>query len=72
MKKTHIFGVGPRSRTNAPFLMAKCYTAGTDPREEPVTRPEGGEKGGVSPLRQPMPMQAANKAMPMPVENVVI
>ncbi len=52
--------------------MAKCYTAGTDPREEPVTRPEGGEKGGVSPLRQPMPMQAANKAMPMPVENVVI
>jgi hypothetical protein len=26
-------GTGPRSRTNAPFLMAKCYTAGTDPRE---------------------------------------
>jgi hypothetical protein len=29
----HVFGVGPRSRTNAPFLMAKCYTAGTDPRD---------------------------------------
>jgi hypothetical protein len=25
---------GPRSRTNAPFLMAKCYTAGTDPKDE--------------------------------------
>ncbi len=26
-----ISGIGPRSRRNAPFLRAKCYTAWTDP-----------------------------------------